>query len=76
MKRWWIMAFIIPSPFLIAGLFSLNLEQFNYSGIDNLTIAVIMFIGYGLGVFLALMNYDKAGMLSKESKEKLMVNQE
>ena len=69
MKRWWIMAFIIPIPFLISGIYSLSLEQFNYSGIDNLTIAVIMFIGYGVGVFLALMNYDRAGMLDKETLE-------
>ena len=57
------MAFILPIPFLISGIYSLSLEQFNYSGIDNLTITVIMFIGYGIGVFMALYNYDRAGRI-------------
>lgn len=63
MKRWWMMSLISPIPFLIAGMFTIGSESFNYNGIDNLTIAVIMFIGYGLGVFIALYNYDRAEML-------------
>lgn len=66
MKRWWIMAFIIPLPFLLAGILSLTSEPFNKGGIDNLTISIIMFIGYGLGVFIALANYVRGGMILEE----------
>ena len=57
------MSFIIPIPFLLAGIMSLTSEPFNEAGIDNMTIAIIMFIGYGIGVFMAICNYARGGMI-------------